>query len=328
MKNTRSKIILVACIVLLVFGSSAYSQDNEVNIIRNGRWLASSDGTTYIPVCWENAQGFSTEVQWVKSAIESTWESYANINFHGWGACSSNSRGIRILVKDNRSRSNVGRYMDGKYGGMELNFTFQNFSQNYCQDKRQHCIQAIAVHEFGHALGLAHEQDRADSLCRQDQDLTIGRYISLTPYDKDSVMNYCNRKWNNDGNLSYYDIQGIQAIYGRKGTSVTTTYYGSISVSDELGDDQIWEEVLISLGNSEKRFTINKSQPSNFAKWSFSDSGTYCFKFSTKALHADGNIYRGYGEKCYALTGGKNYSPLSLARDDWNSSGYYNIILK
>jgi len=324
MKNNWSRMMLVASLVLLSFCSFAFSQD-EIYLQKGSRWTISSNGVTYVPVCWENAAGYSTEALWVKSAIESTWENYANVDFQGWGNCYSSSSGIRIRVIDNRSNVKVlGRFLDGRVNGMDLNFSFANFSPS-CQNKLKFCIQAIAVHEFGHALGLAHEQDQPTSICYEGRTERQNALV-ITPYDEDSVMNYCNRKWNNGGNLSYYDIQGIQQIYGKRNSSNTT--YGYISVLDELGDDQVWEEVIISLGSTEKKFTINKSQPSNSVKWSFSDSGTYCFKFSTRALHTDGNIYKGYGEKCYPLISGKNYSPLSLARDDWNSNGYYNIILK
>jgi hypothetical protein len=326
MKNQILMKVIVISLVLFGFCSFAMAQKIKPEVVAagTGRWVAGSNGITYIPVCWENAGEYSTEAQWVRSAIESSWEYYANVDFQSWGDCSSGSRGIRILLEDSTPRSLIGRGMDGVYGGMKLNFTFNNFSAQYCRTYRKFCIEAVAVHEFGHALGLAHEQDTANSLCHKDQDLTSGA-VSITPYDKDSVMNYCNKNWNNGGSLSYYDIQGIQQIYGKRNSSET---YGYISVADELGDDQVWEEVVISLGSSAKSFTVNKSQPSNSVKWSFSGSGTYCFKFSTRALHADGNIYKGYGEKCYILTGGKNYSTLSLSRDDWNGSGYYNLVLK
>jgi hypothetical protein len=36
----------------------------------------------------------------------------------------------------------------------------------------------------------------------------------LTPYDPHSVMNYCNQKYNNDGQLSDLDVKALQQIYG------------------------------------------------------------------------------------------------------------------
>src|SRR5690349_5517527 len=88
---------LVSCVFTI--GTTALAQRDRPQYVLaepGWQWKASSDGVAYIPVCWENPQGFSTERQWVKSAIENTWESVANISFNGWGQCNSNSSGIRI----------------------------------------------------------------------------------------------------------------------------------------------------------------------------------------------------------------------------------------
>lgn len=77
-------------------------------------------------------------------------------------------------------------------------------------------IRAIAVHEFGHAIGFTHEQNRADAP-GECQLLAQGTNPDtlLTPYDPTSVMNYCNKRWNNEGFLSALDISAAQALYGK-----------------------------------------------------------------------------------------------------------------
>lgn len=88
-----------------LYGSAQTGIPQYANAEARWQWRASSDGITYIPVCWENASNFSAETLWVKSAVERTWESVANVDFYGWGQCSAASRGVRILVSDERPRS-------------------------------------------------------------------------------------------------------------------------------------------------------------------------------------------------------------------------------
>ena len=98
---------------------------------------------------------------------------------------------------------------------MVLNFSFNSWNMA-CQSTRMFCIQAIAVHEFGHALGAGHEQNRADvpdQGCRDQRQGTDPDY-NVTPYDLASIMNYCSPSWNGDGRLSLYDIEGIRSLYG------------------------------------------------------------------------------------------------------------------
>jgi hypothetical protein len=105
--------------------------------------------------------------------------------------------------------------LDGAPDGMVLNFTYNNWSPS-CKTMRTRCNKSIAVHEFGHALGFAHEQNRPDTPgeCAELPQGQSGDTV-LTPWDLSSVMNYCNPVYNNDGDLSAWDITALQAVYGR-----------------------------------------------------------------------------------------------------------------
>jgi hypothetical protein len=182
-------------------------------ILQTARWDIRS-----IFVCWENpSSAYAEPMAWTQDAVKRTWQAESSLTFLGWGECPQKSKGIRIQIDDSGPQvKTLGRFLDQMPNGMVLNFTFQNWSKD-CQLSREHCIRAIAVHEFGHAIGFTHEQNRphAPGECkglRQGSDPDK----LLTPYDPDSVMNYCNKKWANDGFLSKRDVEAVQTLYEKR----------------------------------------------------------------------------------------------------------------
>jgi hypothetical protein len=345
----RHTLIFLMC--LFAFSASAsgqWRQPQHANMLAEAGWSHDSSGLTRINVCWENKEGFDTEAQWVKDAIGQTWEAEANIEFRGWGSCSPSNPGVHILIKDEKEAphtNGLGTQIDGIYGGLVLNFTFKNWR---CSLSTESCIKFIAVHEFGHVLGLAHEQNRSDCLCGERPQGTDGS-LYVTSCDMDSVMNYCNKRWNNYGVLSEGDKVGIRAVYGDKRKSSPNREPASLlTINDRLSSGQVgigamqqlWENVYVEIGGVGQFLHVDLSSPAQARAWNFAPNGTGTYSYRVWSYTIENEMVNGvlqravrmgYGEGSLNLTKGNSYSVEVAIREQpysWNPAGYLNLVLR
>jgi hypothetical protein len=147
-------------------------------------WTVWSSAPVQLVVCWENPDdadplpGEADQTpgalrrEWVRLALKRSWEREARIVFTGWQACENEDNpaqppftlgprrpgtldeNIKIQITTSGGGQNPahGSWGDYMQGGVRLNL--------HCGSRD--CIEFLAIHEFGHVLGLYHGEERSD----------------------------------------------------------------------------------------------------------------------------------------------------------------------
>jgi len=160
-----------------------------------------------IPVCFDRGSvvqqpNFAQLRAVVMEAVARSWTQATGLRFTGWGQCTEPRTPRTINIARNTGCSNGG-----------ATTTLENrIDMNICADSWDH---VHFIHEFGHALGFAHEFRRPDfprAGCSFESIIEGGDYLHTIP-DPSSTLDatYCN----NNPELSYFDISGAQNLWGR-----------------------------------------------------------------------------------------------------------------
>lgn len=119
------------------------------------------------------------------------------IYFTGWKSCEETAQPDVIIFFNKNSRffGNLDGIAAG-YGPVPKVDGYPH-ARSYAAISKSGMDKTTVLHEFGHVVGLAHEHNHPDSIkegygCGANKPIVENTFFSYEPYDKRSIMSYCN----------------------------------------------------------------------------------------------------------------------------------------